>query len=170
VAEEAVVLVDMLKGFLVEGYPLFCGQQARSIIGPVVSLLDAKPDAPRIYVCDRHKPDDPEFEIFAPHCLEGTQEAGIVDELLPYPGTVVAKRTYDPFFGTEFEQVLAQVGPETVYVVGVCTDICVLYTVAGLRLRGYRVIVPKRCVASFDKESHNWALRHFERVLGARIE
>ena len=54
-------------------------------------------------------------------------------------------------------------------VVGVCTDICVLHTVADARSRDYEVEVPVDCVASFDPEAHKWALQHMERVLGATI-
>lgn len=52
---------------------------------------------------------------------------------------------------------------------GVCTDICVLHTAADARNRDYPVEVPADCVASFDARAHQWALRHMERILGARI-
>jgi nicotinamidase-related amidase len=54
-------------------------------------------------------------------------------------------------------------------VVGVCTDICVLHTVADARNRDYNVEVPAECVASFDAQEHQWALRHMEKILGAKI-
>jgi len=169
VAKEAIVIVDMLNGFLEPGNPLYCGDGARAIIPNVVSLLSSKPDAARIFVCDSHTKSDPEFGIFPPHCIEGTEEARVVPELEAFPGRIVRKRTFDGFFGTDLADVLGGLAPDKVYAVGVCTDICVLYTVAGLRLRGYEVIVPRNCVASFDKDSHKWALRHFVDVLGAEV-
>ena len=54
-------------------------------------------------------------------------------------------------------------------VVGVCTDICVMHTVADLRNRNYDVEVPKDCVASFDQDNHEFALKHMKSVLGAEI-
>ncbi|MBN2208204.1 MAG: cysteine hydrolase [Candidatus Coatesbacteria bacterium] len=168
-ATEAIVIVDMLKGFLEPGNPLYCGAGARAIIPNVVSLLTSKPDAARVFVCDGHTKSDPEFGMFPPHCIEGTDEAQVVPELEVFTGRIVRKRTFDGFFGTDLAEVLGELAPDKVYAVGVCTDICVLYTVAGLRLRGCEVIVPRNCVASFDKDSHEWALRHFAKVLGAEV-
>ena len=60
-------------------------------------------------------------------------------------------------------------------VIGVCTDICVLHTVADLRNRDYRVVVPASAVATFDAPGHpgdevqKWALAHLKAVLGARV-
>ncbi len=169
-AKDAIVVVDALNGFLQPGYPLYCGDDARSIIPNVVSLLASRPDAARVFVCDSHRESDPEFGVFPPHCIEGTDEARVISELEAFPGRIVKKQTFDGFFGTDLADVLDELAPQRVYVVGVCTDICVLYTVAGLRLRGFEVIVPKKCVASFDKDSHEWALGHFVNVLGAKVE
>ena len=52
-------------------------------------------------------------------------------------------------------------------VVGNCTNICVLYTVADARFRDYAVEVPADCVATFDPEAHAFALKQMETVLGA---
>ena len=81
-AGEAFIVVDMLKGFLVEGYPLYCGDEARKIIPRVVSLLSDSKDGKIIYVCDNHSEDDLEFEMFPRHCVKGTEEAEIIDELI----------------------------------------------------------------------------------------
>ena len=169
-AKEAIVVVDMLNGFLQPGYALYCGDDARAIIPNVVSLLASKPDAARIFVCDSHGKSDPEFKMFPPHCVQGTDEARVISELEAFSGRIVRKRTFDGFFGTDLADILDELVPQKVYAVGVCTDICVLYTVAGLRLRGFEVIVPKKCVASFDKDSHKWALGHFVNVLRVEVD
>ncbi|MBT9143415.1 MAG: Nicotinate phosphoribosyltransferase pncB2 [Dehalococcoidia bacterium] len=54
-------------------------------------------------------------------------------------------------------------------VCGVCTDICVLHTVADARNRDYTVEVPTDCVASMDQRAHRFALDHMERILGAKL-
>jgi len=168
--KDAIVVVDMLNGFLKPGFPLYCGDEARPIIPNIISLVASKPDAARVFVCDSHAKDDPEFRMFPPHCVEGTEQSRVIPELEGFAERIVRKRTLDAFFKTELSGILDSIGPQRVYVVGVCTDICVLYTVAGLRVRGFEVIVPKNCVASFDKDSHEWALRHFADVLGAKVE
>lgn len=167
----AVVVIDMLRGFLEKGYPLYCGDNARSIIPNVKQLLEQELDrgSKVFFFCDRHREDDPEFRMFPPHSIEGTVEAEIIPELTGYPGEVVPKRRYSGFYGTPMESMLEALNPEKVIVCGVCTNICVLHTVANARDRDYEVEVPVDCVASFDQAAHKFGLEHIEKVLGATL-
>lgn len=130
-----------------------------------------------IFTADTHRPGDPEFDMFPEHCLEGTEEAEIVQELAPYldGASIVRKRRYSAFAGTELGRILGDMRPDLVTVVGVCTDICVLHTVAGLRNRDVRVRVPASGVATFDAPGHpagetqRWALDHMRQILGADV-
>lgn len=166
-----VLVIDMLRGFLEPGYPLYCGARARSIIANIQKLLERETEAGSkiLYLCDRHKPDDPEFKMFAPHCIEGTPESEVIPELSRYPGEVIPKTSFSGFHDTVLEKKLKALSPDTVVACGVCTDICVLHTVADARKRGYRVEVPVDCVASFDPKAHFFALEHMEKVLGATM-
>ena len=167
----AVIIEDMLRAFLEEGYSLYCGQEARKIIPNVRRLLrDLKAEgAAIIYLTDAHEPDDKEFQMFPPHAVKGTKGAEIIPELSDYPGIVVPKQSYSSFYDTDLDDVLAEIQPDEVIVVGVCTDICVMYAVADLRNRGYPVTVYADCVASFDQAAHAFALKHIENVLGAKV-
>jgi nicotinate phosphoribosyltransferase len=167
-----VVLVsDMLRGFLEEGYPLYCGERARRIIPNVQRLLERElaQGSTVFFLCDHHAPDDPEFSMFPPHCIEGTAEAEVIPELAKYKGEIIPKRTYSAFFGTPLEEKLKKLKPGKVIVCGVCTHICVLYAVADARIRGYEVEVPVDCVASFDEKAHHFALDYMENTLGAKL-
>lgn len=166
-----VIVVDMLRGFLEEGYPLYCGAEARAIIPCVVDLLQREQAAGStiLYLVDTHDPDDKEFQMFPRHCVRGTKETEIIPELAPFPGEIIAKRRYSGFFETDLEARLKALHPDKVIVVGVCTDICVMHTVADARNRDYSVEVPADCVASFDKEAHTFALKHMKNILGAKI-
>jgi nicotinate phosphoribosyltransferase len=167
-----VVLVsDMLRGFLEEGYPLYCGERARRIIPNVQRLLEQEiaKGSKVFFLCDQHAPDDPEFKMFPPHAIEGTAEAEVIPELAKYKGEVIPKKTYSSFFGTPLEGKLKKLKPGKVIVCGVCTHICVLYAVADARIRGYEVEVPVDCVASFDEKSHHFALDYIENTLGAKL-
>ena len=166
-----VLVIDMLRGFLEEGYPLYCGAQARRIIPNVQRLLEREltQGAKVFFLCDHHAPDDPEFKMFPPHCIEGTAEAEVIPELARYEGEIIPKRSYSAFWGTPLEEKLLRLKPEKLIVCGVCTDICVLYTVADARSRDYQVEVPVDCVASFDEKAHHFALEHMEKVLGAKL-
>ena len=66
----AVLVVDMVRGFLEEGHPLYCGDRARRIIPNVQHLLEQElaQGATVFFICDHHTPDDPEFRMFPPHC------------------------------------------------------------------------------------------------------
>ena len=166
-----VIVSDMLRGFLEEGYPLYCGIEARSIIPNVQKLLERELEqgSKILYLCDHHAPDDPEFKMFPPHCVEGTEEAELIPELAPYPGEIIPKRTFSSFYDTPLDKRLKALKPETLVVCGVTTHICVLQAVIDARNRGYEVEIPVDCVASFDRKAHLFALDYMEKVLGARL-
>jgi len=167
----AVLVVDMLRGFLEEGYPLSCGAQARRIIPNVQGLLERElaQGSKVFFLCDHHATDDAEFKMFPPHCIEGTTEAEVIPELAQYRGEVIPKNRYSGFFGTPLEKKLEELKPENIIVCGVCTNICVMYTVANARNRDYQVEIPVDCVASFDERAHHFALEQMEKVLGAKL-
>jgi len=167
----AVLVIDMLRGFLEEGYPLYCGAKARQIIPNIQGLLEQElaQGAKVFFICDHHDPDDLEFKMFPPHCIAGTVEAEVIPELAQYPGEVIPKRRYSAFFDTPLEEKLKELKPEKIIVCGVCTNICVLHTVANARNRDYQVEVPLDGVASFDEKAHHFALEHMDKVLGAKL-
>ncbi len=167
----AVLVVDMLRGFLKEGYPLYIGEKSRRIISNIQRLLERELEqGSRIFfICDNHDPDDLEFEMFPPHCIEGTVEAEVIPELAKYSGEIIPKKRYSGFFGTALEEKLKQLKPEKLIICGVATDICVMHTTADARNRDYVVEVPTDCVASLDDKAHRFALSHIEKVLGARL-
>ncbi len=167
----AVLVIDMLRGFLEEGHPLYCGARARRIIPNIQGLLERElaQGSQVFFISDQHDPDDLEFKMFPPHCIAGTVEAEVIPELSGYAGEVIPKRRYSAFFGTPLEQKLRELNPAKIIVCGVCTDICVLHTVTNARNRDYLVEVPVDCVASFDEKAHRYALEHMEKVLGARL-
>ena len=167
----AVLVSDMLRGFLEEGYPLFCGERARRIIPNVQRLLEQElaRGSKVFFLCDHHAPDDPEFKMFPPHAIAGTVEAEVIPELAKYKGEIIPKKTFSSFLGTSLEEKLKKLRPGKLIVCGVCTHICVLYAVTDARIRGYEVEVPVDCVASFDEKAHHFALEYMEGVLGAKL-
>lgn len=167
----AVLVVDMLRGFLEEGNPLYCGPRARRIIPNVQRLLEQELAQGSLifYLCDHHSPDDAEFKMFSPHCIEGTSETEIIPELSPYQGEVIPTRRFSGFYDTPLEEKLKALKPEKLIICGVCTDICVLHTASDARNRDHVVEVPVDCVASFNDKAHLFGLEHMEKVLGVRL-
>ena len=171
VTKNVVLVIDMLRGFLEPPNPLYCGDAARRIIPNIQRLLEREfAQGSRIlYLCDSHAADDPEFKMFPPHCIAGTAEAELVPEVTGYHGEVIYKTRFSGFFDTLLADRLRELGPDKLVVCGVCTDICVMHTVADARNRNYEVEVPMDCVASFNVQAHRFALEHMEKVLGAKL-
>jgi len=168
-----VLVIDMVRGFLEPGHNLYCGDDSRSIIPSVRSLLKREQEAGSdiIFVSDHHLPDDLEFQIFPVHCVIGTEEPEVIQELSGYvtDSNVISKNRYSGFFNTDLEQRLARINPGKIIIRGVCTDICVLHTTSDARNRDYTVEVPADCVATFNPDAHVWALGHIEKILGAQV-
>ncbi len=168
-----VLVVDMVRGFLEPGHNLYCGDEARTIIPNARDLVERELQAGSqvLFVSDHHDPDDLEFQIFPVHCVKGTAETEVIPELVGFVdgSNVVPKNRYSGFFNTDLAQRLEQLKPDKLVVCGVCTDICVMHTTSDARNRDYQVEVPADCVASFDPNAHQWALRHLQKILGAKV-
>ena len=166
-----VLVVDMVRGFLEEGYSLYCGHDARTIIPEVQNLLEKElaKGSSLFYICDTHEPDDLEFQMFPVHCIKGTIESEIIPELREFPGERIDKQRYSGFYDTDLENKLAQIRPEKVIICGVCTDICVMHTAADARNRDYHVEIPMPAVATFNQEASKWAFDHMEQILGVTL-
>ena len=171
------IVVDVLNGFCKAGN--LASPRCDAAIPRIRAVIEERRGAgdQLIFLADTHDPNDREFEVFPVHCVRGTKEADVVDELQLFlkDATLIRKRRYSGFFETNLDEVLKTARPEQVTVVGVCTDICVLHTVADLRNRDYRVVVPAPAVATFDAPGHpgdevqEWALAHLSAVLGAHV-
>ena len=172
-----ILVVDVLNGFCRAG--ALASPRLAAIVPRLRAHLEAETaaGAVAVFLADTHAPDDPEFALFPPHCVAGSGEEDVVAELaeIAARGHVVRKRRYSGFVGTRLEELLAELAPAVVEVVGVCTDICVLHTVAGLRDRDYRVIVRSDLVETYDAPGHPadqvnaFALAHLRDVLGAEV-
>jgi len=172
VANKVMIVTDMLNDFLQVGGALDVGEAGRRVIPYIAAELKKARTLgyPVLYLCDRHLTGDREFEMFPPHCLAGSAGGDICRELSPKDGELVLyKRRYSGFFGTDLDITLREQGIESLVLVGVCTNICVLYTVADARNLGYRVTVLKDGVASFDSQAHLFALQEMEKTLGATV-
>ena len=167
----AVLVIDLIKGFMEEGHNLYLGHRGRSIIPNVARLLEREQakSSKIIYLCDNHDPDDAEFKIFGRHCVRGTVETEIIPELSRYAGEYIPKKRYSSFYDTTLDDSLNTERPDKLIVCGVCTEICVCHTVADARNRDYYTEVALNCVAPCEEASHEYALQHMEKVLGAKM-
>ncbi|MDR7481173.1 MAG: cysteine hydrolase [Armatimonadota bacterium] len=100
--------------------------------------------------------------------VEGSIYAEILPELAPQRDEpVVVKRRYSAFYGTDLELVLRGLRTETLFVLGVNTNNCVLATVYDAFSRDLRVVVlADACGSMNGEEYHRAALRQVEAALG----
>jgi len=173
VKKQALLVIDMLNDFALEGAPLEVPDTWEIISHIKVELEKAREkDIPVIYVCDSHEENDPEFIRMGwlPHAIAGSKGAQVIEELEPLTGDkVVTKKGYSGFFNTSLEEELKKGGISELLVTGCVTNICVLYTVADAVQRGYKVKVIKNCVAGLNPHDHKYGLRQMKEVLGAEI-
>jgi nicotinamidase/pyrazinamidase len=172
-ARIALLILDMLNDFVLEGAPLEV-PSAREVVPNLKSeIAEArKTGVPVIYICDSHDENDLEFERMGwpAHAVEGSEGAKVFDELKPLPeDTMVTKKRYSGFYGTSLETVLKEKGITGLLVTGCVTNICILYTVADAVQRGYKVKVLANCIAGLNREDHEFALKQMREVLGAEI-
>lgn len=168
--DEALIIIDMLNDFVEKGAPLEV-PDARDIVPNILKRIEAgrRIHIPTIYVCDRHRKNDPEFKVWPPHAVDGTRGCEVVEALKPTTSdTVIFKTTYSSFFGTDLEGHLKKLKIKKLILTGVCTEICVLYTAADAYMRGYSVEVPQDCVAGLTEEDHRFALKQMTKVLKPR--
>jgi nicotinamidase-related amidase len=169
--KRALLVIDMLNDFVKEkGTLVVPGANER--LPQFKKRIDEAREKGEvvIYVCDSHRPDDPEFEKWPPHCVEGTWGAQVVDELSPQENDFkVRKRRYSAFFGTDLDLLLKELGVETLVLTGLVTNICVMCTAIDAAMRGYKLEVVKDCVVALDEEMNKFALKEMEEVLGAKI-
>ncbi|MFQ6038535.1 MAG: cysteine hydrolase family protein [Candidatus Aminicenantales bacterium] len=169
---KALLVIDMLKDFLEKDGALYCGDASRAIIPFVREKVESfhRSGDLVVYICDSHEKNDAEFNMFPPHCVAGTEGAEIIDELPRKASDVIIhKNRYSAFFGTSLDKVLAENHVREVHVVGVCTSICVMDTVGGLRNRDYEVVVHEKGVADFDPEAHSFSLKRMKNIYGAKV-
>jgi maleamate amidohydrolase len=85
----------------------------------------------------------------------GSKESHIVPALAPGPGELVLeKRFASGFSGTNLHAYLTRGGVDTVIVTGNSTSGCVRATVIDAVSAGFRVIIPRQCVADRMPLSH----------------
>lgn len=172
---KVLITIDLLNGFYRKGYPLSLPDSTAGIEKYIASRINilTKEGGKVIFVCDSHSLSDPEIENpYPPHCMKGTVEAEIIDELKPLAAnaTVLTKNTLSIFLNTGLENILEELKPIEVEVTGVCTDICDLFAVYELRIRGYNVFISNQGVLPLDTTKQNEYLDYFKNRLGARTE
>ncbi len=168
---QALIIVDMLNDFLLEGAPLRVPGAMEIVPNIKRRLAQAQGRGEAvIYLCDCHRPDDSEFQIWPVHAVEDTWGAEIVEQLKPGKESIIIKKTrYSGFYQTNLDTLLRNLGVGRMILTGVVTNICILYTAADAVMRGYEVVVPQDCVAALSDEDQRFALKQLREVLKVEV-
>ncbi|MCG9479013.1 MAG: cysteine hydrolase [Actinomycetia bacterium] len=170
-AKKALIIIDMLNDFVLKGAPLKV-PKIETITGPIQREIEKAKlkNFPVIYLCDSHRPDDPEFKRFAPHAVKNTEGAKVIGQLKPQGSDIIVKKTtFSGFYKTELERVLNMMGVNHLRVTGCVTNICVYLVVFEAISRGYEVDVVSDAVIGLNQRDHRFALRQMKDVLKANV-
>lgn len=163
--KKSLVIIDMVHGFINEGA---LSDQSINRITPNIVALTEKFIASNQTILnfqDAHEEDANEFTAFPPHCLKGSHESELIDELMPYKEKMITlyKNSTNGFMHPDFLTTFHAIDADEYVCVGCCTDICVLQF--ALSLQGYinehnlkkRVVVVKDSVETFGMTGHEQA-------------
>lgn len=94
-----------------------------------------------------------------------SREAEMIDELMPLSTEIVVNKTTDSVtLGTNYAQLIRNIGIDTVVVTGIVTDQCVAGTVRSLADEGFRVICVEDACAAPDIALHDAELKIMNQI------
>lgn len=86
------------------------------------------------------------------------------------PATVIDKRVYSPWNGSQLHDRLRAMGADTLVISGAETDVCVLAAVLGAVDLGYRVVLPIDALCSSSDETHDALMKLYSQRFSQQVE
>ena len=182
--------VDVQADFMLPGGHLYV-PGAEKLLPNIRRLTDAARQG-RVFLVshgDFHRPNDPEFKIFPPHCVKGTAGAELVPEALTervarvpnetntklpedlskFQQILLEKQTLSIFESKHADALVKRLGNQAEFVVfGVVTEYCVSFAVKGLLERGRKVAVVQDAIETLKQEDGQKTIAEWQQ-LGARL-
>ena len=182
--------VDVQADFMLPGGKLYV-PGAEKLLPNIRRLTDAARQGQVFLVSHGcfHTPDDPEFKIFPPHCVKGTQGSELVpealtdkivrvanepgtelpDDLSKYQQVLLEKQTLNIFESRHADELVRRLGDHAEFIVfGVVTEYCVGFAAKGLLERKRRVAVVQDAIETLKPQDGQSAIGEL-RQLGARL-
>jgi nicotinamidase/pyrazinamidase len=182
--------VDTQADFMLPGGKLYV-PGAEKLLPNIRRLTDAARDG-RVFLVSHgcyHPPDDPEFQVFPPHCVKGTPgsdfvadaitdrvirvtndpTASLPADLLEYQQILLEKQTLDIFESLHAGSLVDRLPREAAFVVfGVVTEYCVRFAAKGLLERGRTVCLVHDAIETLDTDEGRRTVAELE-TLGAEL-
>ena len=159
-----LIVIDMLRDFL-DAWPPDSRERLVQSTNKLISLMRGH-GYPVIWVRQEFEPDlrDAFLEMKVkrnPVTIRGTPGCQFVPELHVAPTEIViVKKRYSAFFGTDLDEILANLRPDAIILAGINTHACVRMTAIDAYQRDWSVVLASECVGSYDEEHQAVTLRY----------
>lgn len=162
--EKLLINVDMVNGFVKKG--AMADSYIEHIIPEHIKLMKQikeKEEAIAI-IKDTHKENCREFNRYPAHCVEGTEEADLIDELKQFEedALVYLKNSTSTIYAPNFlEDIDKMINLKEIIIIGCCTDICILNLAIPLQNyfdqkdREVKITIPKNAVETYHASNHD---------------
>ena len=163
--KKLLLVIDRVNGFVKEG-PL-ADPYINNITSNIAKLIEdfKGKNYDIISIQEGHSEKSKEFENFPPHCILGTEEAELIEELKPYENDMklIRKNSTCGFVTKEFMDYIEdnKEDLDEVVLTGCCTDLCVLNFAIPLKTYinehdlDIKVTIYKNTVETYEVEGHN---------------
>lgn len=158
----ALLIVDFINAYVTEGAPLFAPDVVTAVDEtiPLLSLAREK-EIPVLYTKVLYNKNYRDGGIFIQKVpvlktmVEGEPLAEIVPQLTPVESDIIIVKQYaSAFFGTSLAATLTSLGADTILLTGCSTSGCIRASAVDGMQYGFRVIVPRECVADRHPGPH----------------
>ena len=163
--KELLITIDMVNGFVKEG--ALATPSIKRIIPKQIELLEdaiINLNTGMVFIRDSHKEDAVEFNTYEKHCIEGTKETEIIDELKEYAkySLVYKKNSTNLIFVPGIQEDLLKLKKlKRVILMGCLAEICVKNGAIGLKTffdemnKDIDVCVYSDAIDTYDSLNHN---------------
>lgn len=162
-----IFVVDMIQGFINEG--ALHDTCINTATKPIQTLIE-NCNCRTIFIADAHPPKAREFSSFPPHCVIGTKESEVIDELQPYIHELFHKNSTNAFHCQGFQEFLNRIDMyEDIIITGCCSDICIMQFALSLQswlnehsCMKQRIIIPMDTIETYHINDIHDAIKENE--------
>lgn len=164
-ARELLINIDMVNGFVKEGS--LAAHSIMRVVPRQVELLNEgleKNEIGLVFIRDAHSPDAIEFKTYPKHCVIGTRESELIDELKKFEPYAMEylKNSTNLIFAPGLQQDLLKLDNlERIRLMGCLSEVCVQNGAIGLRNffdqlnRDIEIMVHADAIDTFNADGHN---------------
>lgn len=163
--KELIITIDMINGFVKKGN--LAAPSIMRIVPRQVDILNRTINSTNkgiIFIRDSHPKDATEFKTYGRHCIKGTKETELIDELKVFEPYALEylKNSTNLMFAPHFrDDLLKFYRLEKIRLMGCLSDVCILNGAIGLKTfldqmnMNTEVCVYRDAIDTYDAPGHN---------------